>query len=140
MLIRPQDGAVDTGGHVQGVMMVVPVDGEKREAQHVHQELGPQGLERRPARAVRRVQLEHHDGDDDRDHTVTEGFEPPLGHRPSFSTPSKNSTTPLSSENSAPTTRKPSVSISCSSTSEPCRKWLTEIATLWRTAWRTNAS
>ena len=47
---------------------------------------------------------------------------------------SKKSTTPVSSEYSAPTTRSPSSRISCSSTSEPCRSWLTDARTFARTA------
>ena len=55
-------------------------------------------------------------------------------------TPSKKSTTPVSSEYSAPTTSRPSFWISCSSTSEPWRRWLAEARMLARTACWTSAS
>ena len=47
----------------------------------------------------------------------------PCRYQDSLGMPSKKSTTPVSSEYSAPTTSSPSFSISCSSTSEPCRRW-----------------
>ena len=49
---------------------------------------------------------------------------------------SKNSTTPVSSEYSAPTTSRPVSGISFSSSSDPCRRWFTDARTLARTASR----
>ncbi len=53
---------------------------------------------------------------------------------------SKKSTTPVSSEYSAPTTNKPSLCTSCSMISDPCRRWFTDAWMLARTAWSTRPS
>jgi hypothetical protein len=79
--VRPEDPAVDAGGGVQQVVMVVPVDPEVREGQHVGQERRQERPEGFEVRSVRNLQLEHHDRDEDRDHAVAEGLEAPLGHR-----------------------------------------------------------
>ena len=68
-------------GHVQHVVVVVPVDAEEHEAQHVAQERPATSGRSAPGRAVRDLQLEHHDRDEDRDHAVAEGFEPSFAHR-----------------------------------------------------------
>ncbi len=65
---------------VQQMMVVVPVDGEIDEAQHVDHEVRRHAHERGPAGAVRDLQLQHHDGDDDRQDAVAEGRQPLFSH------------------------------------------------------------
>jgi hypothetical protein len=59
--------------------MVVPVDPEEDEGQDIGQE---HRRKRRQARALllRHLELEDHDGDEDRDHAIAERLEPSLGH------------------------------------------------------------
>src|SRR5260221_3172817 len=61
-------------------MVVAPVDAEKDEAQHVHQKRRQDRPERLDAGAVRHLQLEHHDRDEDRDHAVAERLESTFAH------------------------------------------------------------
>lgn len=58
----------------------------------------------------------------------------PVTYPPASGIPSKKSTTPVSSEYSALTTRRPSFSTIFSKPSDPCRRWLAETRTLARTA------
>ena len=66
---------------MEHVVVVVPVDADVDEAQHVAQE-DRQQRAAAPAQvvAVRHLQLQHHDGDDDGEHAVAEGLEPVLSH------------------------------------------------------------
>src|SRR5437899_473552 len=63
-------------------MMVVPVDAEQHEAQHVHENRRYDAAQRAPVRAMRRAKLEHHDRDENRDDAVTECLESRLVHSP----------------------------------------------------------
>src|SRR5437867_1276956 len=81
MQIRPEDLAVHAVRGVQHVMMVVPVDAEKDEAEHVAEKGWHDRAQRRQVGTVGRVQLEDHDRDQDGDHAVTERLEPDLAHR-----------------------------------------------------------
>ena len=54
-------------------MVIAPVDADVDEAQRVAEEhWAAAGCERAPVGAVRHLQLQHHDGDDDRQHAVAE--------------------------------------------------------------------
>ena len=55
--------------------MVVPIDADIDEAQHVAGENWQHRQKRRQIDAVGHFQLQHHDGDDDGEHAVAEGFE-----------------------------------------------------------------
>src|SRR4030095_1800314 len=80
MQVRPQDRAVHAEGNVEHVVMIVPVDPEIDEAQHVGQELRQHRAQRGEIGSLRCLQLEHHDRDDDRDHAIAERFEPARFH------------------------------------------------------------
>jgi len=52
------------------------IDADVNEAEHVAPEDGQQRPQGRKRGLVRHLQFEHHDGDDDRDDAIAEGFEP----------------------------------------------------------------
>ncbi len=70
--VRPQDRPIHIVHQLEEVVVVVPVDGQVDEAQHVAGEHGPQRDEILQPRAMRRLHLQHHDGDQDRDNAVRE--------------------------------------------------------------------
>ena len=78
MQIRPQHPPVHLLDRLKQVMVVVPVDAEKDETQHITQKYGKHGAQRGGVGAERHLQFQHHDGDEDRDHTITERFQSPL--------------------------------------------------------------
>src|SRR5262249_38818587 len=78
--VGPQNEAVDARNGVQHVMMVVPVDREIDEAEHVAEEMRSRAYQRRPVGAMRQLQLQHHDGDDDGDDAVAESRQTFLAH------------------------------------------------------------
>src|SRR5215467_800980 len=65
---------------VEHVVMIVPVDRDKHEAQHIGQKNGHDGRQRSGLHAMRHLHLEDHDRDDDREYAVGEGFETSLAH------------------------------------------------------------
>ncbi len=69
-----EDGLVGLLGAVDEMVMVYPVDGGEGEGESVDGEGGEDGAESGEAGLMGDVELEHHDGDDDGDDSVGEGF------------------------------------------------------------------
>ena len=61
-------------------MVVVPINADVDEAQHVAEGHGQQGYQVRKLRPVRHLDLQHHDGEDDGQDAIAEGFESSLVH------------------------------------------------------------
>jgi hypothetical protein len=61
-------------------MVVVPVDAEEDEAEHVGAQFCRQRRQPRPIVTFGRLKLEHHDGDQNCNDAVAERFEPPFAH------------------------------------------------------------
>src|SRR5437870_1151858 len=84
MQVGPEDAAVNKPGRLQEMVVVVPVDADKDKTERIAQKDRDQRAQRIEADTVRRLHFEHHDGDDDRYHAITECFQSPFTH-PSFS-------------------------------------------------------
>ena len=80
MKIGPKHPARHVSHRVQHVMVIVPVDTDVHKAQHIAEEHRQHRTQRLQVLTMRHLQLEDHDGDDDREHAVAERFEPPLPH------------------------------------------------------------
>ena len=76
MEVRPEDAAADAFGGLEEVVMVVPVDADVDETEDVAEEDGQERFQGGEVGGVRDFQFQHHDGDDDREDAVAEGFEP----------------------------------------------------------------
>jgi hypothetical protein len=74
-----QDEVIGFLGAVDEVMMVDPVDPGEGEGDEIEAKRGENIAQARDAVLVWNFQLEHHDGDDDGDDSVGEGFEPGWG-------------------------------------------------------------
>src|SRR5687768_6630986 len=62
-------------------MVIVPVDAEIDEAQHVAQEYWKQGAQSRELDPMGDLQLQHHNGHDDREYRIAECFHSGLTHQ-----------------------------------------------------------
>jgi hypothetical protein len=62
------------------VVVVVPVDADVEEAEHVAEQDGQDGDEGGELIAFGDVEVNDHDGEDDCEDTIAEGFEAGLGH------------------------------------------------------------
>ena len=80
MEIGPQNRPCHRFAGMQHVMMIVPIDADVNEAENVAQKFWHQGHQRIHGRAVRDLELQHHDGDDDGDDAVAECFESAVAH------------------------------------------------------------
>ena len=60
--------------------MLVPIDADVDEAEHIAYEDGPQRQQRLEIGFVRNFEFQHHDGDDDGDDAVAEGFQASFAH------------------------------------------------------------
>src|SRR5450755_4410557 len=76
MQVGPHDCATDPGRCAQQMMMVVPVNADKHEAQHVDQQRRETVAERAEAPADRSPESERGDGDDHGQDAVAEGLKP----------------------------------------------------------------
>ena len=74
MKIRPKDAAVYAFDGVHHVVVIVPVDGDIDKAQDIAEEDVADGAQRLKSIAFGHFELQNHDGDDDRDNAVTQGF------------------------------------------------------------------
>src|SRR5580765_4447038 len=61
-------------------MVIAPVDAEIDEAQHVAQEYRKHGAQGREVDPMGDLQLQHHDGHNDRQHRIAEYFHSRLAH------------------------------------------------------------
>src|SRR5256714_14367545 len=84
MQIRPQHAAIDVFDHLKEMMVVAPIDSYEDETEDIAEENRSDGAEHRQTVPQRHAQLEHHNGDDDRDHTIAKGFQSGAGHRGSL--------------------------------------------------------
>ena len=66
---------------MEHVMVIVPVDANINETQDISEKNGQHRPQRLHGAALRHSHLQHHDGDDDRDHPVAERLQPPFGHQ-----------------------------------------------------------
>src|SRR5690242_2665935 len=80
MQVRPKDFAVHTFSGLQQVVVVVPVNTHIQETHDIAEKHRHLTTERREARTVRSPQVEHHNGDDDREYSIAEGFHATLLH------------------------------------------------------------
>ncbi len=66
--------AVHVRDRVEHVMVIAPVDAEEDETQHVAQEDRQQRTQDIHVGSGGRMQFQHHNGDDNGDHPITERF------------------------------------------------------------------
>src|SRR3989441_12324522 len=80
MEIGPENEAGHVLRHLKHVVMVVPVDAYVDKAEDIAQEDGKERPQCREVTAVRDLELQHHDGDDDCEHAVAERFKTSFWH------------------------------------------------------------
>src|SRR5271155_865994 len=80
MQIGPEDAAVHLVAGLEHVVMIAPVDADENETEHIAEKNRNDWTQRHQIGAVRHFQLQHHNGDNDGDNAVAEGFETSLIH------------------------------------------------------------
>src|SRR3989344_3986164 len=80
MQVGPQDRAAHMLRGMQHVMMIVPVNAEIDETQHISQENRQQRTQRGKISAMRHLHFQNHDGDDDGEHGIAERLHPVFTH------------------------------------------------------------
>ena len=83
--VGPKNDGIDPGHEMNQMMMIDPVDCDDGEAQDVGKKCRPHFCQRSGRRIVRRLQLQNHDGDENGDHAIAEGFEPVRFHARDYS-------------------------------------------------------
>src|SRR5262249_50712117 len=78
--VRPQNPTGDSSAGVYHVVMIVPVNADVNEAEHVAHEHRHKWHQCFQAVAMRNLHLEHHDRDDDGDDPVAERLQSVLAH------------------------------------------------------------
>ena len=73
--IGVEDQAIGSVDAIEEMLVVDPIDARKGEGEQVDEQNGDDGAEAGDAVFVRDFQFEHHDGNDDGDDSVGEGFE-----------------------------------------------------------------
>jgi len=74
--VGPENASVRTGQCADEAVVIDPVDRDVRERKAIDQQRRDDPMKRRKTAQCGHLQLQHHDGDDDGDNTVGEGFEP----------------------------------------------------------------
>src|SRR6266508_5683279 len=80
MQVGPEYRARDGSTGMQQVMVVVPVDADVHKTQDVADEHRKQRQQLSRAVAMRDLELQHHYGDDDRDHRIAKCLQPSRAH------------------------------------------------------------
>src|SRR5260221_12423406 len=80
MQIRPQHPTVNVLDNLQQMVMITPIDSHEDEAKSVAEKYESERDQRSPGGVMRNFDLQHHDGDDDRNYPVTESFQPVFSH------------------------------------------------------------
>jgi len=73
--VCPKNDRIDTANEVNEIMMIDPVDRDDDEAKDVSEKSWPHARQRSGCRIVRRLQLQDHDGNEDRHHAIAERFD-----------------------------------------------------------------
>lgn len=74
MKICPERHAADAINRMKDVVVIVPIDSDINETQHVTEKRRKHRAKGFQIRLVRRFHLEDHDCDDNRDHAIAERF------------------------------------------------------------------
>src|ERR1700752_264765 len=80
MEVGPQDAPVHFPDGMEHMMVIVPVDADKKETEQILTERRHDACEGGPVRTTRDRQFEHHDGDNDGDDAITECLHAALCH------------------------------------------------------------
>ncbi len=80
MQIRPENSTIHLSRGLKKVMVVIPIDPHKNEADQIAEKHRDRGLKRRQIPSFGNFEFEYHDGDDNRNHTVAKRFQSPLRH------------------------------------------------------------
>src|SRR6266850_201513 len=85
MQVRPQYPTRHPVGEIEHVMVIVPEDGEDDEAEYVGEKYRKESRQRSQVGPVWYLQLQHHDRDQDRDHSITERAQSLIAHSVAYS-------------------------------------------------------